>query len=94
MPKPRRIPAFNLNEALTRDLDEIPFLYGKYQGMTPLWVASHDPSYIIWFAETVDPSRIPFTKDLYELCKLTHAGEEAEDDPSLKELDGHLNFHK
>jgi len=94
--KPRRIPAFNLNAALDRTIDEHPFTFGKYQGETPLSVAQKDPSYIVWVAETFAQNEVPFTQDLYELCKLTqsHRDYEAEDNPDLRELDGILGFHK
>ena len=96
MVKPRRIEAVSFNSLLNRDADEHPFIFGKYRGETPLAVAQKDPSYIVWMAETFPPKDIPFTKDLYELCQLTqtHRNYEAEDDPSLKELDGILGFRK
>lgn len=97
MAKPRRIAAVSFNHLLSKDADEHPLSFGKYKGETPLAVAQKDPSYIIWVAETFAPKDIPFTQDLYELCKLT-----TDEDPrdyeqdacSMEELDGHLNFHK
>lgn len=96
MVKPRKIPAFDAAKYLVSDPDEIPLTFGKYRGETPLAVASKDPGYLLWIAETFEPKDIPFTSAIYELCKLTHADtkRETEDEPSLKELDGHLNFHK
>mgnify|MGYP006371307019 CR=1 FL=1 len=97
MPKPRRIPAVSFNSLLTRDSDEHPFSFGKYKGETPLAVARKDPSYICWIAETFEPNRIPFTKDLYELCQLmqddTHTDyHHKEDKDKREELDGILRF--
>lgn len=96
MVKPRRIPHFDISNSIVKVENELPLIFGKYRGETPLAIAEKDPGYIVWVAETFHPREIPFTQDLYELCKLTQEQkrEEAEDDPSLKELDGHLNFRK
>lgn len=75
------------------DFDDLPVAFGKYKGMTPAQIANTDPSYLIWAYETFDAHRKPCTQALYEACRLDQ-NEEAEDDPSLKELDGILGFHK
>lgn len=85
MPKPRKIPAFDLNNYLLKDPDEIPLTFGKHAGLTPLEIAREDPSYLIWAYETFTLK--PCTKDLYELCKLT-----SDEEPIRETLSGNLRF--
>ena len=91
MPKPRRIPHFDINNYLSKDSDETPLVFGKHRGYTPLWIAENDPAYLIWAYETFTLK--PCTHALYELCKLTHEGSD-EEVAAYKELDGQLKFRK
>lgn len=79
MPKPTKITAFDLSKELETDEDLLPLTFGKYEGLTPLEIADYDPSYITWMFENLPPDRVPFSKELYALCKIIE-GEELEDD--------------
>ena len=69
MPKPRRIPAFNLLDRISEtiedngDPDNEPLTFGKHRGMTPNEIFYDDPQYLIWLKKTGSP--IP-SQDLYE----------------------------
>lgn len=83
MPKPRRIPVFNLEAELAKkqpELDNTPLTFGKYEGLTPTQIADSDPSYIIWMWENLKGSKCSDT--LYEDC-VTELRDEADDYESI-----------
>jgi hypothetical protein len=84
--KPRRIPAFDLNAEIHKemDIDQEPLRFGKHAGKTPEEIADEDPSYIIWMFENVRPS--PCSTSLYELVCME------EGEGSFHEVDGFLRF--
>ena len=48
------------------DLDHTPLTFGKYAGQTPDEISEHDPSYIVWMYETLEPKRC--SDFLYQYC--------------------------
>ena len=47
-------------------IDDRPLTFGKYKGETPSEIAQHDPHYITWIYENVEPCSV--STELYDEC--------------------------
>lgn len=65
-------------------IDDTPFPFGKYKGLTPNQVAEEDPSYIVWAYENIK-NYTTCTALLYKACLQDRDEGDYADDEELAE---------